>query len=95
MLKVANHMSPNIINGVFRLRNAPRYNLQYSSHFSTDPIHSDYNRTESASYLGPKIWEQYLLKSKISISSMFIRKILKSENLKRVHVEFVRLLNQI
>ena len=28
------------------------------SHFSTDPIHRACNGTESASYLGPKIWEQ-------------------------------------
>ena len=26
--------------------------------FSSDPIHSVYNRTESTSHLMPKIWEQ-------------------------------------
>ena len=58
MYKVAKDMSPNIMNGVFKLTNIPHYNLQHTSHFSTDPIHSAYNGTESASYLRPKIWEQ-------------------------------------
>ena len=53
--KVANDMSPDIMNEVFKLRNTPHYNLQHTSHFSTDPIHSACNGTESASYLGPKI----------------------------------------
>ena len=46
------------MNEVFKLRNTPHYNLRHTSHFSRDPIHSVYNGTESASYLGPKIWEQ-------------------------------------
>ena len=58
MYKVANDISPNIMNEVFILRNTPYYNLRHTSHFSTDPIHSVYNGTESASYLRPKIWEQ-------------------------------------
>ena len=32
--KVANNMS---MKKVFKLRNAPHYNLQHTSHFSTDP----------------------------------------------------------
>ena len=32
--------------------------MKFSSHFSTDPIHSGYNGNESASYLRPSIWEQ-------------------------------------
>ena len=58
MYKVVNDISPNIMNEVFKLRNTPYYNLRHTSHFSTDPIHSVYNGTESASYLRPKIWEQ-------------------------------------
>ena len=58
MYKVANDTSPDAMNGVFKLRNTALYNLRHTSHFSTDPIHSVYNGTESASYLGPKIWEQ-------------------------------------
>ena len=58
MHKVANDMSPDIMNAVFKLRNTPHYILRHTSHFSTDQIHSVYNGTESALYLGLKIWEQ-------------------------------------
>ena len=70
MYKVANDISPNIMNGFFKLRNTPHYNLWHTSHFSADPIHSAYNRTESASHLGPKIWEQILaeIKNKDSLN---------------------------
>ena len=44
--KVANDMSPDIMNEVFRLRNTPHYNLRHTSHFSSDPIHSVYNGNE-------------------------------------------------
>ena len=47
-----------LLNEVFKLRNTPDYNLQHTSHFSTNSIHSVYSGTESASNLGPKIWEQ-------------------------------------
>ena len=49
--KVASDISPDIINEVFKLRNTPHYNLRHTLHFSTDPIHSVYNGTESVSYL--------------------------------------------
>ena len=58
LYKVANDMSPEIMNEVFKLRNTPHYNLRHTSLFSTEPIHSTFTRSESASYLGPKIWEQ-------------------------------------
>ena len=51
-------MSPKIISEVFKLRVTPSYNLRHALQFSADPIYSVYNGTESASYLGPKIWEQ-------------------------------------
>ena len=43
MYKVANDMSPDIMNEVFKLKNTPHYNLRHTSNISTDPIHSDYN----------------------------------------------------
>ena len=49
MYKVPNDMSPDIMNGAFKLRKTPDYNLRHTSHFSTDPIHSVYSGTESAS----------------------------------------------
>ena len=64
MYKVANDMSPEIMNEVFKLRNTPHYNLRHTSLFSTEQIHSAFNGTESASYLGPNIWEQIPAKIK-------------------------------
>ena len=58
LYKVARDMSPKIMSEVFKLRETASYNLRHTSQFSTDPIHSIYNRTELALYLGPKIWEQ-------------------------------------
>ena len=60
MYKVANSMSLEIMNEVFKLKSNPHYNLRHTSQFSVNPIHSVYNGAESASYLGPKIWEQIL-----------------------------------
>ena len=58
MHKVANDMSPEIRNEIFKLRENAHYNLRYISQLLVDPIHSVFNGSESASYLGPKIWEQ-------------------------------------
>ena len=58
MYKVANGISPEIMKDVFKTRNNMHYNLRYDSTFVTDNIHCVYNGSESASYLGPKIWEQ-------------------------------------
>ena len=45
------------MNDVFQIRSNTLYNLRYAPTFLTDPIHSVFNRSESALYLGPKIWE--------------------------------------
>ena len=50
-------MPPVIMNEIFPLREESHYNLRYASNFDISPIHSVYPGTESASYLGPKIWE--------------------------------------
>ena len=67
MYKAANDMSPGVMNGVFKLRNIPHYNLRHILHFSTDPIPSVYDRTESVSYLGPEIWIPAEIKNKDSL----------------------------
>ena len=71
-------MSPKIMSKVFKLRDTPCYNLRHTSQFSKSPIHSVYNETESASYLGPKIWEQIPaeIKNKVSLDR-FKREIIK------------------
>ena len=57
MYKVANGMSPEIMNEIFQLREKSHYNLRYTSEFIIPSIYSVYHGRESASYLGPKIWE--------------------------------------
>ena len=70
MKKVANNMSPDIMNEVFKITNTPHYNLRHTLHFSTDPIHSACNGTESESYLRPKIWEQIPAEINLKIQKM-------------------------
>ena len=57
MCKVANGISPEIMNKVFKLREETDYHLRHTTQFLVDPIHSVFNGSESASYLCPKIWE--------------------------------------
>ena len=68
-------MSHKIMSEVFKLRDSPR-----------DQIHSFYNGTESASYLGQRFWSKYLKTRNLSK-----RLKEKSKNGKplNVHVEFV------
>ena len=58
LYKVVNDMSPEVISKVFQVKDTLSYNLRNNSQFLTYAIHSVYNGTESASYLGLKIWEQ-------------------------------------
>ena len=50
-------MAPEIMNEIFQLREESHYNLRYTSEYIFPPIHSVYYGRESASYLGPKLWE--------------------------------------
>ena len=56
MFKVYNHIALPIFTEIFNKRN-PNYQLRHTSHFSFPPVRSVYNRTESLSFLGPKIWD--------------------------------------
>ena len=56
--KVANDICPEIMNDIFKLRENTHYNLRHTSQFLVDPIHSVFNGSESAPYLGPKISEE-------------------------------------
>ena len=58
MYKVATGISPEIMKDVFQIRNISLYNLRYVPTFVTENIHCVYNGSESASFLGHKIWEQ-------------------------------------
>lgn len=55
---MANGMSPEIMNDVFKMRDETYYHLRYTTQFLGDPIHSVFNGSESVSYLDPKIWQQ-------------------------------------
>ena len=48
----------------FQIRNNTYYNLRYAPIFLIEPIHSVFNGSESASYLGSKIWDQIPITSK-------------------------------
>ena len=50
-------MSPDIKSKIFQLRENTHYYQRHTLQFMTHPIHSAYNWSESASYLGPKIWD--------------------------------------
>ena len=65
--KVANSICPDIMNDIFNLRENTHYNLRHTSQFLVDPIHSVFNGSESASYLGPRIWEEKTSKIKDSL----------------------------
>ena len=56
MFKIKNNMAPEFFNEIFQNRALP-YNLRTNSNFSSRQVHSVYHRTESLSFLGPKIWE--------------------------------------
>ena len=58
MYKVANAISPEIINEVCKLSEETHYHLRHTTQFLVEPIHSIFKGSESASYVGSKIWEQ-------------------------------------
>ena len=58
LYKVVNGISLEIMNEVFKLRGETHYDLRHTAEFLVDPIYRVFNGSESASYFGPKIWEQ-------------------------------------
>ena len=57
MFKVKNEMSPEIIYDIFTQRINNHYDLRHINHFETPFVRTVYKRTESVSYLAPKIWD--------------------------------------
>ena len=57
MYKLVNNLSPPIMNRAVKLNIDSRYNLRQISQFSRSLVESGSPRTESISYLGPKIWD--------------------------------------
>ena len=77
MYKVVNGISPEIMNDVFKVRNETHYHLRHTSQFLIEPIHSVFNGSELASYLGPKIWEQIPIEIKNKDSLISFKKEIK------------------
>ena len=56
MYKIANNMSPDLLNEIFTPKIGP-YNLRRNHSFTSRQVHTVYHGTESLSFLGPKIWD--------------------------------------
>ena len=56
MYKLKNDLSPLIVTELFEKRNEQHYDLRKNSQFTIPPIRTVYHRSESISFLGPKIW---------------------------------------
>ena len=95
MYKVANGLSPDIMNDIFKLRENIHYNLRYASQFLVGSIHSVFNGSESASYLGPKFGSKCLSKLKILTPLLVLKKKLENGNLRIAPVESAKLTYQI
>ena len=95
MYKVANDMSSNIMNEVFKLRNTPF--IIYGIHRMFLQTQSIVPITELNQYLiqDQIFGSKYLLKLKIRIPLMVLRKKLKNGNLLNVHIKSASLLYQI
>ena len=75
MYKVIHDLSPTLMNEIFQLKSCT-YNLRQNRTFKTHNVKSVYNGTETASYLGPKIWDLVPNEIKTSTSlSIFKSKI--------------------
>ena len=57
MFRFYKGLSPPLMINIFKLRAENTYNLRRVSEFSSLMVQSVYHRTESISYLGPKIWD--------------------------------------
>ena len=82
-------MSAEIMNEIFQLTENSHYNLSYTSESIIPTIHSVYH-SESASYLGPKLWELTLpVIRQIDTLSGF-KRVIKNENLPTAHTGFAK-----
>ena len=70
MYKVANNIAPTIVTELFSFSNT-NYNLRSCSQFRQSSVKTVWNGLETASYLGPKVWNMVPeeLKQKPSLSA--------------------------
>ena len=57
MFRDSGKLSSPIMNYIFTQKDNSRYNLRQISKFSRPLVKSVYHRSESVSFLGPKIWD--------------------------------------
>ena len=57
IFKVKHKLCPEITSDIFMERTNSQYNLRNRPDFITPQVHSVFHRTESISYLRPKIWD--------------------------------------
>ena len=82
-------MSAEIMNEIFQLTENSHYNLSYTSESIIPTIHSVYH-SESASYLGPKLWELTppVIRQIDTLSGF--KKAIKNGNLPIAHAGFAK-----
>ena len=90
MYKVTNGLSPEIMNGIFQIREESRYNLRYTSQFTIPPIHSVYNGRESVSFMGPNNGSLYHPLSSKLILSQDLKQQLRNGSLVTAPTDFVK-----
>ena len=70
MYKLKMRLSPLIMNGYFKFRKSPYYNLRSDFHFENSNMHTVHFRSESIGFFGVKIWKLILNHIKIFKNSM-------------------------
>ena len=88
MFKVYRSISPPIFSELFRGRDIC-YNLRSNSNFAVTHVKFIFHRSESISYLGPKIWDIVPLELKELTSLNAFKKVIKNGNQKIVLAGYV------
>ena len=65
------------MNGIYKLRENTHCSLRHTSKFVVNPIHSVFNGSESASYLGTTIWKEMPTNTKNKDSLIGFKKEIK------------------
>ena len=94
MYKVANGMSSEIMNGIFKLRENTHYNLRRTSQFLVDPIQCVMVVNLHCTW-DPKFGNKHTSKLKILTPLLVLNKKLENGNLRTAHVEFAKFTHPI
>ena len=78
MYKVSKGIAPKIFVDIFSCNSRANYDLRYQPEFSKPLVKSVFNRTETISYLGPRIWDLVPLEMKQKKSLTTFKKVIKT-----------------